>query len=74
MERLDVAVARVLAGLRAQLDERKAGEHEAPRQAARVREGAKAPALARGDAHPRSSSRRMAKNATGLDAKISMKR
>jgi len=57
MERLGDIVARVLAGVRETMDERKSGEHEAPRQAARAGGGDKAPALARGDAHPRISSR-----------------
>jgi hypothetical protein len=74
MERLGDIVARVLANVRATMEEERAGEHEALRQAARAGGGDKVLALARGDAHPRSSSRRMAKKATGLDAKISMKR
>lgn len=75
MERLDEAVARVLAGLRAQLDERKAGAvvEAAPEFAARGRGGDETRAGGN-SAHPRSSSRRMAKKATGLAATISMKR
>lgn len=49
MERLGDIVARVLAGVRETMEERKAGEHEAPRQAARAGGGDKAPALARGN-------------------------
>lgn len=74
MERLGDIVARVLAGVRDTMDERKAGDREGPRQAARDGGGDKAPARARGDAHPRSSSRRMAKQATGMAAKISIER
>lgn len=75
MERLDEAVARVLAGLRAQLDERKAGAvvEAAPEFAARHRGGDEMRAGGTG-AHPRSSSRRMAKQATGMAAKISIER
>lgn len=74
MERLGDIVARVLAGVRDTMDERKAGGSEGPRQLAGDRGGGEAHRLARGDAHPRISSRRMAKKATGLDATISMKR
>lgn len=48
--RLDVLVRKVLEDARERMEER-AGEHEAPRQAARAGGGDKAPALARGDAH-----------------------
>lgn len=51
MERLGDIVARVLAGVRETMEERKAGDREGPRQAARAGGGDKAPALARGDAH-----------------------
>lgn len=71
--RLDVLVRKVLADARERMEER-AGDRDGPRQAARAGGGDKAPALARGDAHPRSSSRRMAKTATGLADRISMKR
>lgn len=74
MERLGDIVARVLAGVRDTMDERKAGGSEGPRQLAEAGGGGKAPRLARGDAHPRSSSRRMAKQATGMAAKISIER
>lgn len=73
-ERLDEIFARVLPGLRAWIVEEEAGGCEAPGKAARTVGGEQASALARGDAHPRSSSRRMAKKATGLDARISIKR
>lgn len=71
--RLDVLVRKVLADARERMEER-AGDRDGPRQAARAGGGDKVPALTRGDAHPRSSSRRMAKKATGLDARISIKR
>lgn len=73
MRRLDEIIAGLLPGLRAMVVEDADGAA-----------GEAAPPLARGtggeartrkgDAHPRSSSRRMAKKATGLDAKISIKR
>lgn len=47
MERLGDIVARVLAGVRDTMEERKAGDREGPRQAARAGGGDKAPALAR---------------------------
>lgn len=75
MERLGDIVARVLANVRATMEEEKAGAvvEAAPEFAARHRGG---DAMRAGEtgAHPRSSSRRMAKNATGLDDRISMKR
>ena len=74
MERLGTIVHRVLAGLTVTSEEEMAGGSEGPRQLARAGGGGEAPALARGEAHPRSSSRRMAKKATGLDDRISMKR
>lgn len=72
--RLDVLVRKVLADARERMEER-AGDRDGPRQLAEVRGGGgDAPRLARGDAHPRSSSRRMAKQATGMAAKISIER
>lgn len=74
MERLGDICRRVLEQARRQMEEEKAGDRDGPRQAARAGGGDKAPALARGEAHPRSSSRRMAKQATGMAAKISIER
>lgn len=74
MERLGTIVHRVLAGLTVTSEEEMAGGSEGPRQLAGDRGGGEAHRLARGDAHPRSSSRRMAKNATGMAAKISIER
>lgn len=75
MERLGDIVARVLANVRVTMDgEEACGAVEAP-QASAARRDAQGVTRAGGTgAHPRSSSRRMAKKATGLDAKISMKR
>lgn len=75
MERLGDIVARVLANVRATMEEEKAGAvvEAAPEFAARGRGGDETRAGGTG-AHPRSSSRRMAKNATGLADRISMKR
>lgn len=75
MERLGDIVARVLANVRVTMEEERAGAviEAAPEFAARGRGGDETRAGGT-DAHPRSSSRRMAKNATGLAAKISMER
>lgn len=76
MRRLDEIVAGLLPGLRAMVvEEERAGDRDGPRQLAEVGvRGGDAPRLAKGDAHPRSSSRRMAKQATGMAAKISIER
>lgn len=72
--RLDVLVRKVLADARERMEERAGAVVEAaPEFAARHRGGDEMRAGGTG-AHPRSSSRRMAKKATGLDAKISIKR
>lgn len=75
MERLGDIVARVLAGVRVTMEEERAGAvvEAAPEFAARHRGG---DAMRAGEtgAHPRSSSRRMAKQATGMAAKISIER
>lgn len=75
MERLGDIVARVLAGVRDRMDGEMAGEAAGEDAASPLARGTGGEARARkGDAHPRSSSRRMAKKATGLDDRISMKR
>ena len=79
MERLGDIVGRVLAGVRVAMEEERAGGrgYSRPASSSELAEaggGGKAPRLARGDAHPRSSSRRMAKQATGMAAKISIER
>ena len=74
MERLGDIVARVLAGVRDTMDGKPGGAQNLPGKVAEVWGGDCAPRLAEVERHPRSSSRRMAKKATGLDAKISMKR
>lgn len=74
MERLDQVVARVLANVRVTMEERAGEARSLPGKGARDEGGPRAPALAMGEDHPRISSRRMAKKATGLDAKIIMKR
>lgn len=73
MERLDEAVARVLAGLRAKLDGKAGGAVEAPPAsgARRVMGGERA--LGELD-HPRISSRTQPKRATGIDATRSIRR
>ena len=63
MERLDTLVARVLADARRAMEERAGEAGSLPGKAARVEGGAQAPALARGEAHPRSSQRSIAKRA-----------
>lgn len=76
MRRLDEIIAGLLPGLRAMVveEEEACGAVEAP-QASAARRDAQGGTRAGGTgAHPRSSSRRMAKKATGLDARISMKR
>lgn len=75
MERLGDIVARVLANVRATMEEEKAGAvvEAAPEFVARHRGGDAMRAGGTG-AHPRSSSRRMAKQATGMAAKISIER
>lgn len=75
MERLGDIVARVLANVRATMEEERAGAvvEAAPEFAARNRGGDEMRAGGTG-AHPRSSSRSMAKRATGMAAAKSMKR
>lgn len=75
MERLGTIVHRVLAGVRATMDGGMAGEAAGEDAASPLaqRLGSKDRAR-KGDAHPRSSSRRMAKQATGMAAKISIER
>jgi hypothetical protein len=69
MERLDTLVARVLADARRAMDERAGEARSLPGKAARAEGGAKAPALARGEAHPRSSQRAIAKRAANASVK-----
>lgn len=72
--RLDVLVRKVLADARERMEERAGAVVEAaPEFAARHRGGDEMRAGGTG-AHPRSSSRRMAKQATGMAAKISIER
>lgn len=75
MKRLGDIVARVLANVRATMDGEMAGEAAGEDAASPLaqRLGSKDRAR-KGDAHPRSSSRRMAKQATGMAAKISIER
>lgn len=75
MERLGDIVARVLANVRATMEEEKAGAvvEAAPEFAARHR-GGDEPRAGGSSAHPRSSSRSMAKKATGQAVKTSMRR
>lgn len=75
MERLGDIVARVLANVRVTTEEERTGAvvEAAPEFAARRGGGDEMRAGGTG-AHPRSSSRRMAKKATGMAAKISIER
>lgn len=75
MERLGDIVARVLANVRATMEEERAGAsvEAAPEFAARHRGGDEMRAGGTG-AHPRSSQRAIAKRATGMAATKSMKR
>lgn len=73
MERLGTIVHRVLAGLTVTNEEEAGGTADEAAPPLAQRTGGELHAR-KGDAHPRSSSRRMAKNAAGLAAKISMKR
>jgi len=63
MERLDEVMARVLANVRVTMEERAREARSLPSEAARAGGGAQAPALARGDIHPRNSQRSIAKYA-----------
>lgn len=75
MERLGDIVARVLAGVRDTMDGEMAGEAAGEDAASPLARGTGGEARTRkGEAHPRSSSRRMAKQATGMAAKISIER
>lgn len=74
MRRLDEIIAGLLPGLRAMVVEDADGAAgEAAPPLARGPGGGN-PSARKGDAHPRSSSRRMAKQATGMAAKISIER
>lgn len=72
--RLDVLVRKVLVDARERMEERAGAVVEAAPEFAARGGGGDGPRAGGNSAHPRSSSRRMAKKATGLDAKISMKR
>lgn len=74
MERLNEAVARVLAGLRAQLDDRKAGGVvEAPPEGAARRVAVNAARVGNDD-HGIASNRRNQRKAVGIPVKVSMRR
>jgi len=74
MERLDTLVARVLADARRAMDERAGEATRFPGKAARAEGGDRAPALARGEAHPRSSQKSVAKYANTASVKREMTR
>lgn len=75
MERLGDIVARVLANVRVTMDGEMAGEAAGEDAASPLAQRLGGDSHARkGDAHPRSSSRRVAKKATGMAAKISIER
>lgn len=72
MKRLDTLVRGILQDVRQRMDADGAAGEAAPPLARR--EGGGTERARKGDAHPRSSSRRMAKKATGMAAKISIER
>lgn len=72
MERLDTITRRVLADLRDRMEERAGEARNLPSEVAEVWGGGDAPRLARGDAHPRSPIRRIAKYAHTANVKREM--
>lgn len=74
MERLGTIVHRVLAGLTVTTEEQMAGDREGPRQLAGDRGGGEAHRLASANRHPITSTKRMAKKATGIAVRQNMRR
>lgn len=69
MERLDTLVAKVLADARRAMEKRAGEARSLPGKAAEAGGGGKAPRLARGDRHHRTSIMRRAKKTTTTSAK-----
>ena len=74
MERLGDILPRVLANVRERMEEEMAGDREGPRQLAGDRGGGEAHRLASANRHPITSTKRMAKKATGIAVRQNMRR